>query len=144
MPHIAGTAGDYDSALSVLDKFQSYLGISKPEQVPVYDAGSHESRQATLGIPRLKKATAWIDTYYPMLNYPVEQKMDIVEDDGTSVWSADLSEPILEGDPASHHAKEVRPFHGFSASGTAQVRSFCHQEDPSLIESRLEGQSDLR
>ncbi|ELU41729.1 vacuolar protein sorting-associated protein 70 [Rhizoctonia solani AG-1 IA] len=100
-PHLAGTANDYYSSVQQLEAFRKHLGIkSTSKSLPVFDAGSEESRQAILSIAHTTEPTAWIDTYYPLLNYPKERKLEILNEDGTPFWSANVEEAPAEGDPA--------------------------------------------
>ncbi|KAG8697966.1 hypothetical protein FRC08_006210 [Ceratobasidium sp. 394] len=83
----------------------------------VFEAGSPESRRATLSIPNITAPTAWIDTYYPWLNTPGERKLEILDDDGSVLWSADLEEKFEEGDPAGKWHDSVGAWHALSKGG---------------------------
>ncbi|PPQ63412.1 hypothetical protein CVT24_004922 [Panaeolus cyanescens] len=120
-PHIAGSSEDLLDAKALLHLFQDEFHISKPDQVPIYEAGSTESRNAILSLtdkhgPR--RPTAWIDTYYPVLNQGISQTLEILNEDGKVGWTADLLE---DGDPGDEDAHKYRlsipPFHGYSADG---------------------------
>jgi N-acetylated-alpha-linked acidic dipeptidase len=65
IPHLAGSDQDFLTAKSFLELLQSELGVSKPLEFPVYDAGSPESQDATFGILTRSEPSAWIDKYYP-------------------------------------------------------------------------------
>lgn len=80
-----------------------------------------QSRSATLSIPNITKPTAWIDTYYPLLNTPGERKLEVLNDDGSVFWSANLEERFEEGDPAGEWHDAVGVWHGLSKEGDVQV-----------------------
>ncbi|CAE6535127.1 unnamed protein product [Rhizoctonia solani] len=90
--HLAGSQNDYKSALDLLHAFHKHLGISCPEPLPIYDAGTPESRNAILGISKLEQPKVWIDTYYPLLENPGEQRLELLNAEGTVSWSANLEE----------------------------------------------------
>ncbi|CAE6426887.1 unnamed protein product [Rhizoctonia solani] len=120
-PHLAGTANDYYSSVQQLEAFRKHLGIkSTSKSLPVFDAGSEESRQAILSIAHTTEPTAWIDTYYPLLNYPKERKLEILNEDGTPFWSANVEEAPAEGDPAGQWYDTIGAWHGFSKGGDVQ------------------------
>ena len=76
---------------------QQELGAAAPSiGQPIYSAGTVESRNATLSIPTLNKPTAWIDVYYPDLDFPKEQRVEVVDNNGQVIRTADLTK---EGDP---------------------------------------------
>ena len=68
------------------------------------------------------------------MNAPLEQGLQILEDDGSVAWAADLVE---DGDPADPDAAKYRDFvptwHGFSADGDVQgpliYAGYGRQED---------------
>lgn len=64
-PHIAGSVQDFITAVSFLNILQEEFGITPPDEQPIFDAGSPESRDATLGILNRNEPYAWIDKYYP-------------------------------------------------------------------------------
>ena len=122
-PHLAGSAQDFEDAKAILKLFQDELGIHKPHHEPIYKAGSHASRHSTLGLTswfRPGHPTAWIDTYYPVLNTPLERTLEILDENGTVTWSADLVE---DGDPldpeAAKYKDSVPTWHGLSFGGEA-------------------------
>jgi N-acetylated-alpha-linked acidic dipeptidase len=118
IPHLAGSPEDYDSAKTILALFQTEFNIDIPSELPVFPAGTPESRNATLGITSSTAPSAWIDVYYPVLNTPLEFSLQILDDDGKAVWSADLLEQGDERDPeAAKYADAVPTFHGFSKGG---------------------------
>ncbi|KAG8822839.1 hypothetical protein FRC19_005139 [Serendipita sp. 401] len=105
-----------------LDHFQSELGIAKPEDEPLFDAGSRQSQRAIRGtttVPRrISKPIAWIDTYYPVLNTGLERKVEILGDDGDVEWSADLEEDQDFADPdAAQYHDAIPAWHGLSKDG---------------------------
>ncbi|KIM91172.1 hypothetical protein PILCRDRAFT_1366 [Piloderma croceum F 1598] len=116
--HLAGSPEGYDSAKTILGLFQTEFNIDIPSELPVFPAGTPESRNATLGITSSTAPSAWIDVYYPVLNTPLEFSLQILDDDGKAVWSADLLEQGDERDPeAAKYADAVPTFHGFSKGG---------------------------
>ncbi|KAG1752576.1 uncharacterized protein EDB91DRAFT_1103334 [Suillus paluster] len=121
-PHMAGTAGDFDTAKYFLAHLQEELEIDRSSSdIPLYSAGSHESREATLTIQSLDEPTAWIDEYYPILNSPLDRSLEILGDDGKAVWSAELEEVADETDPyAFQSANAVPTWHGISRGGQAE------------------------
>ncbi|EUC66758.1 vacuolar protein sorting-associated protein [Rhizoctonia solani AG-3 Rhs1AP] len=120
-PHLAGTANDYYSSVQQLEVFRKHLGIKPTSRsLPVFDAGSKESRQAVLSIPNITEPTAWIDTYYPLLNLPDERKLEILNEDGTPFWSANVEEIPTEGDPAGQWYDNIGAWHGLSKGGDVQ------------------------
>lgn len=121
VPHLAGSDEDFKRAKTILELFQSEFGIKQTSELPIFESGSPESRQATLGITSLKSPSSWIDTYYPVLNTPLERTLQILSDDGRPVWSADLVEKGDERDPeAAKYADAVPTFHGLSKGGEAE------------------------
>jgi N-acetylated-alpha-linked acidic dipeptidase len=120
-PHMAGTDGDFKTAELFLSTLQEAFGILPPGQKPVYNAGTSESQEATRGIIERNVPSAWIDTYYPVMNTPLERTLQIVENNGAVLWDADLKEHAPEGDDkdqdAVKHADAVPTFHGLSVSG---------------------------
>lgn len=122
-PHLAGSANDYYSSIQQLEVFRKHFGIkSSKKTLPVYDAGSPQSRQAVLSMVNLTEPTAWVDTYYPLLNTPAERKLEILGDDGSILWSADVEEKPAEGDPAGKWYDTIGAWHGLSKGGDVQVR----------------------
>ncbi|KAH9850749.1 Zn-dependent exopeptidase [Lenzites betulinus] len=120
-PHMAGTSGDYDTAVDFLKLLQTELGAAAPSALPVYSAGTPESRNATLGITKLKTPTAWIDTYYPVMNTPLDHSLEILDEDGKAVWTAALEEVADDTDPeAGKYYDAVTTWHGLSRGGSAQ------------------------
>ncbi|KAF6762612.1 vacuolar protein sorting-associated protein 70 [Ephemerocybe angulata] len=122
-PHLAGSTEDFDDAKTILKLFQEELGVRPPKEDPIFPAGSHRSRISTLGLtshfaPR--HPTAWIDTYYPVLNTPLERTLQLLDKDNNVVFDADLVE---DGDPldpeAAKYKDAVPAWHGLSFDGTA-------------------------
>lgn len=120
--HRAGTAGDLDTAKIFLAHLQEELQINRSSSdIPLYSAGSRESREATLTISSLDEPKAWIDVYYPILNSPLEHSLEILGDDNKPVWSAELEEVADETDPyAFKSANAVPTWHGISRGGQAE------------------------
>lgn len=133
-PHLAGSAEDLDDAKVILELFETHFGIPVSKSAPIFPAGSAESRNATLGITELSCPKAWIDVYYPTMNTPLDRSLDILDEDGKPVWSADL---IEDGDPldpeASQYNDAVPTFHGLSCGGDVQGQlvyaNYGRQED---------------
>lgn len=108
-------------AKTILHLFQDEFDIPRSTHLPIYDAGSPLSRNATLLLTTPdapSRPRAWIDTYYPVMNTGVEQALEILDDQGNAKWSADLVE---DGDPRDEDAHKYRdtipPWHGYSADG---------------------------
>lgn len=118
---MAGSDGDFKTAELFLSLLQDSFNIAPPERKPVFDAGTHESQDATRGIVKRNTPSAWIDTYYPVMNTPLERALQIVDGDGSVVWSADLKEHAPKGDDkdpdAVKYADATPTFHGLSTSG---------------------------
>lgn len=120
-PHLAGSQEDLDDAKVLLELFQTQFGIPVPDTEPVFSAGSHESRRATLDIPHLSSPQAWIDTYYPIMNTPLDRSLDIIGENGSAIWSADLVEDGDPRDPDAAKYKDYVPaWHGCSFGGVAE------------------------
>lgn len=124
---MAGSKRDLETAQMFLDLFQTELGIPKPEDEPLFDAGSRQSQRAIRGtttIPRrINRPIAWIDTYYPVLNTGTQQKLEILADDGTVIWSARLEENGDEGDPdARKYHNSIPTWNGLSKDGDVKGR----------------------
>ncbi|TBU46619.1 Zn-dependent exopeptidase [Dichomitus squalens] len=120
-PHLAGTDGDFETAKNFLRLLQTELGAGAPGSIPLFSAGTPESRNATLGIPQLTKPTAWIDTYYPVMNTPLDHSVEILDDNGNVVWKAELEEVADETDPeAGKYFDAVTTWHGLSRGGSAR------------------------
>lgn len=115
---MAGTDGDFETAKVFLALLQRELGISPPSEMPIFPAGSSQSRHATLSIPRTHSPQAWIDIYYPMMNTPLERALQALDDDGEVVWEAALEEVADDTDPeAGKYFDAVPTFHGLSREG---------------------------
>ncbi|KAI0720289.1 Zn-dependent exopeptidase [Cerioporus squamosus] len=120
-PHMAGTSGDFDTAKDFLKLLQTELGIKAPSTLPLFSAGTPESRNATLNITSLKGPTAWIDTYYPVMNTPLDHSIEILDEDGNAVWTAELEEVADNTDPeAGKYYDAVTTWHGLSRGGSAK------------------------
>ncbi|KAI0677358.1 Zn-dependent exopeptidase [Trametes maxima] len=120
-PHVAGSAGDFEAAKDLLQLFQEEFGVAKSVEAPIFNAGSYESRRATLGINTIAKPNAWIDTYYPLMNTPLDRALSILDADGNAIWEAKLEEGSDPRDPDSEKHKDAVPtFHGFSAEGEVE------------------------
>lgn len=118
---MAGTDGDFATAELFLSTLQEAFGIEAPKRKPVFEAGTHESQDATRGIVERESPSAWIDTYYPVMNTPLERFLQITDHNGKVIWNADLKEHVPKGDhadpDAAEYADDVPTFHGLSVSG---------------------------
>ncbi|KAI9574759.1 hypothetical protein HD554DRAFT_2232863 [Boletus coccyginus] len=120
-PHLAGTPRDLETAKHFLAHLQQELGINHTSEFPIYSAGSDEARAASLDISAYTKPTAWIDTYYPVLNSPLDHSLQILGEDGNPAWTAELEEVSDGTDPyAAEYATAVLTWHGISCGGEAQ------------------------
>lgn len=120
-PHLAGSDGDLSTAKDFLAVLQKNFGIEIPSEEPIFPAGTINSRDATLQIPNLNAPAAWIDIYYPVMNTPLDRGVEILDENGKSVWTAQLEEFSDETDPeAAKYYTAVPAFHGFSKDGEAE------------------------
>ncbi|KAJ3720546.1 hypothetical protein C8R42DRAFT_627782 [Lentinula raphanica] len=114
-PHRAGSDRDLQTAKDFLTLLQSELGIKSPSETPIFSAGSIHSRHATLMVPKALVPYAWIDTYYPVMNTPLERNLQALDAEGKILWEADLEEHAEQEDPEAHkHSNTVPTFHGLS------------------------------
>ncbi|KAI8337463.1 hypothetical protein BC941DRAFT_452316 [Chlamydoabsidia padenii] len=86
--HLAGTPSDERQAQWTLDKFTEF-GI--------------ESK---------------IETYYPLLNYPIARRLALVSGPKHLQFEASLREDPVDEDETSHDPDVVPTFHGYSKNGT--------------------------
>ena len=74
--------------------------------------------RSTLKIASLKSPNAWIDVYYPVMNTALNRSLEILDEDGESLWKANLEE---DGDPldpeAAMYKDAVPTWHGLSRDG---------------------------
>ncbi|KAJ7752743.1 Zn-dependent exopeptidase [Mycena maculata] len=124
-PHLAGSAQDFQDALRMLEFFQAEFEIPVAGEPPVFSAGSRASRRATLDLTSAifgsDKPTAWIDTYYPVMDTGITQRLEIVGADGNPEWIADLVEDGDTLDPDAHKYRDAVPtWHGASGDGDVQ------------------------
>ncbi|KAI0053738.1 Zn-dependent exopeptidase [Auriscalpium vulgare] len=118
VPHLAGSDGDLQTAEDFLLLLQREFGIPKGAKQPIYPAGSAASRNATLSITNLTEPTAWIDVYYPVLNTPLDHSLQILDDEGEVVWTAELEEVADQTDgDAWNYSDAVPTWHGLSRDG---------------------------
>jgi N-acetylated-alpha-linked acidic dipeptidase len=107
----------------MLRLFETHFKIQPPSSLPLFSAGTPSSRNATLNLTsKNATASAWIDVYYPLLNTPLDRRLEILGPDGqTALWSADLEE---DGDPLDEEAAKykdaVPAFHGLSKDGEVE------------------------
>lgn len=120
-PHLAGSIEDFEDAKVLLQLFQTEFGISAPSSIPIFPAGSSESRNSTLLLTTSdapSKPTAWIDIYYPVMNTPLDRSLQILGSQGETIWTADLVEDGDPRDEEAHKYKDAVPtWHGFSCDG---------------------------
>ncbi|PWN53362.1 Zn-dependent exopeptidase [Violaceomyces palustris] len=120
--HVAGTDGDYRSAVNLLEEWADLLDIEIPSNLTelVFDAGSPESVKY---MTEYTHARAWTDTYSVWLNYPINSSLTLsaapTEEDPNPEphFVASMKEDVLDEDPTSGHGVPV--FHGYSRSGSA-------------------------
>jgi N-acetylated-alpha-linked acidic dipeptidase len=146
-PHLAGSPEDLLDAKTILHLLQDELGIPKPSHLPIYNAGSALSRNATLLLtdPHAPThPTAWIDTYFPVMNTGLDQRLEILDNDGNLMWSADLVE---DGDPRDEDAHKYRDtiptWHGFSADGDVTGQLVYANYGDKEVSLSISRQSDL-
>jgi len=117
-PHMAGTEGDLATAKDFLHLLQKEFGIAAPPIDPIYQAGSPASQDAIRGFTEHPRPTAWIDTYYPIMNTPLDRAVQIIDKNGTLIWEANLVEFSDDEDPeAGKYYDAVPTFHGLSRGG---------------------------
>ncbi|KAK4703801.1 N-acetylated-alpha-linked acidic dipeptidase, partial [Phenoliferia sp. Uapishka_3] len=149
--HVAGTEGDRLSALRVKSQWEQLLGlrISAPDE-NVLESGTKESQEALMGKKcsggkghwrfskrwwwkklglssghapwEVKKPTVWVDTYHPLLNYPVSHSLTLTPPGATEPsFIASLLEDSIPEDTTSAEGRfDVPTFHGLSFSGSAE------------------------
>ncbi|KAG5650582.1 hypothetical protein H0H81_011721 [Sphagnurus paluster] len=122
-PHLAGSVEDLEDARVILKLFQTEFNISCPAIEPIFPAGTLESRNATLLLTSrdTDSPTSWIDVYYPVLNTPLDRSLQILGENGETVWTANLVE---DGDPLDPEAAKYRDYiptwHGLSKDGDVE------------------------
>jgi N-acetylated-alpha-linked acidic dipeptidase len=105
------------------DVLRRELSIPKSIDYPIYPAGSEASRNATLSITNLTEPAAWIDVYYPVLNTPLDRSLEILGNNGSAAWRAELEEIADELDSDAHaYADCVGAWHGLSKDGEVEGR----------------------
>ncbi|THH13793.1 hypothetical protein EW146_g6464 [Bondarzewia mesenterica] len=120
-PHLAGSEGDFATAVDFLELLQRELAVAIPDSKPIFPAGSDASRNATLSITNITEPSAWIDIYYPVMNTAVNHSLQILSDDGEVAWAADLEEVSDGTDPeAGKYVNAVSTWHGLSRGGDVQ------------------------
>ncbi|KAG2200181.1 hypothetical protein INT47_009819 [Mucor saturninus] len=90
--HLAGTENDKKQAEWTRDVFQSYGLETK------------------------------IDTYWPLLNYPVSHRLALFSGPEHLRYEAKLTEDVVDEDETSKDPNAVPTFHGYSKNGTATGR----------------------
>ncbi|CDU25954.1 related to glutamate carboxypeptidase II [Sporisorium scitamineum] len=118
--HVAGSEGDYNSALQILEEWGNLVGAPLPDDLKhlVFDAGSAQSQAYLKGTQGKDGVRAWTDTYAVWLNYPINSSLTLSKPDQLDqpYWTAKLKEDVLDADPTS--SRRVPLFHGYSASGS--------------------------
>lgn len=118
--HVAGSQGDYHSALQILEEWADLVGAPLPDNLKdlVFDAGSSQSQAYLKGVEGKDGVRAWTDTYAVWLNYPINSTLTLAKPDQLDqpYWTAKLKEDVLDADPTS--SRGVPLFHGYSASGS--------------------------
>ena len=85
-----------------------------------------------------------MDVYYPVMNSPLDRSLEILNDDGSVSWKADIEEVTEEEmDPdAGKYALAVPVFHGLSRGGEVQGRliyvNYGRKEDYDALEEQGE------
>ncbi|GJJ12820.1 hypothetical protein Clacol_007065 [Clathrus columnatus] len=116
--HVAGSDQDLVTAKVVLESFYNSFGLSYSPEDLIYEAGSTQSQGAIYDFSSKDTPKAWIDTYYSLLDTPQEQGLQIVDETGNVIWTADLKEVCDPIDEDSYRiCSVVHPYHGFSADG---------------------------
>ncbi|KZP07972.1 Zn-dependent exopeptidase [Athelia psychrophila] len=125
--HLAGSDADYASALRMLAFFQQSFSVptshttspsstnedSETANSQIYKAGSPESRGAILNLSSQTSPTAWVDTYFPLLNTPSAPPLiQILGENGEVLWEAAGERDIDCGGDAG-----IPAFHGLSRGG---------------------------
>ncbi|KAI8970020.1 hypothetical protein BDF20DRAFT_995811 [Mycotypha africana] len=90
--HLAGTANDKKQALWTRDQFESF-GLKTQ-----------------------------IETYWPLLNYPISRRLALVSGPKHLQFEAKLTEDPVDDDETSKNPNEVPLFHGYSKNGTVKGR----------------------
>ncbi|KAI8981818.1 hypothetical protein BDF20DRAFT_818507 [Mycotypha africana] len=90
-PHLAGTETDKKQAIWTREKWNEF------------------------GIPDTK-----IETYYPLLNYPISRRLAIVSGPEYLRYNATMEEAIVDEDNDTINPNIVPLFHGYSKNGTAK------------------------
>ncbi|KAL1740279.1 Zn-dependent exopeptidase [Schizophyllum fasciatum] len=122
-PHLAGSTQDLALAKDFLSLVQAEFGIEPPSAPPIFPAGSPASQSATRGMLSLDRPQAWIDEYYPVLNTPLERRLQVVDDDGQVLHDFDAEEETDDTDPdAARYRTAVPAFHGLSKDGDVTGR----------------------
>jgi len=118
-PHLAGSSQDLVTAKQFLNHLQRELHITPPEHEPIFEAGSHESRESVFSIPYSHEPRAWIDTYFPILSVPLDRQILIQDDAGHVEVELDLRERADDkSDPdVAKHSDAIPTFHGHSHPG---------------------------
>lgn len=97
-PHLAGTPSDKRQAEWTAQKFTEF------------------------GIPNTK-----IETYYPLLNYPISRRLAIVSGPEYLRYNATLKEERIDEDPSTENPDIVPLFHGKSNLSTwEQKAAICY------------------
>jgi N-acetylated-alpha-linked acidic dipeptidase len=143
--HIAGLEGDRLSALRVKSQWEELLGLKVTDEATnIFEAGTVESRDALMGKSwkgkckgrkgrmnrwwnghkgvESPKPRVWIDTYFPMLNYPTTHSLTMTPagDDSPSFVAKLLEDDVPEDSTSAEGRFQAPTFHGLSKNGTAK------------------------
>lgn len=129
----------------MLDVFRKEFHVP-PQEHYIFHAGSPESQNATRNLSSYKNSStpgAWIDIYYPYLDQPLGRSLEIVDESGNPVWTADLVE---DGDPLDKDAHQYRDYIptwlGYSFDGEAEgqlIYANYGLQEASLLRCSLNG-----
>lgn len=116
---MAGSDQDLVTAQIVIERFREGFGLPpySPESL-IFEAGSAESQTSIYHITPKDSPRAWIDTYFPLLDTPHYQSLEIVDDDDNTVKTINLLEICDPRDEDAYHICDVvPPIHAYSADG---------------------------
>ena len=109
---------------------QRELGIkTSPDHSSIYEAGSPESQRATRDLSRRHMPTAWIDTYYSLLNTPVKANLsEFPADKPNDIFSPDFTyekeDEELDYEAINEAARmEAEAYNSYFQSGEAEDAS---------------------
>ncbi|KAG1453689.1 hypothetical protein G6F56_007508 [Rhizopus delemar] len=113
---------------------RDFLGLPSKENLRDY-LKTYTSKTHLAGTPNDKLAADWthaqfesfglnstIETYWPLLNYPVSHRLALISGPENLRYEAKLAEDPVEEDETSKDPEAIPTYHGFSKNGTAQGR----------------------